>query len=131
MNSWAKPRELPLRLLPVEVRLISQSFDASPVSSLGVHSKEGVMKSPIVKRSIVIAGHKTSVSLEDAFWKGLKEIARARGLTLSELVEAIDSERTQGNLSSALRLLVLDHYHSQVRAQASTKSTRGQRQSAA
>ena len=44
------------------------------------------MKSPVVKRSIVIAGHKTSVSLEDAFWKGLKEIATGRGLTLSEMV---------------------------------------------
>jgi predicted DNA-binding ribbon-helix-helix protein len=88
------------------------------------------MKSPIVKRSIVVAGHKTSVSLEDAFWNGLKEIARARGLTLSELVEAIDSERTQGNLSSALRLLVLGHYQSHIGAQASTKSARGQRESA-
>jgi predicted DNA-binding ribbon-helix-helix protein len=88
------------------------------------------MKSPIVKRSIIIAGHKTSVSLEDAFWKGLKEITRARGLTVSEPVGAIDSERTQGNLSSAIRLLVLDHYQSQIRAQASTKSARGQRQSA-
>jgi predicted DNA-binding ribbon-helix-helix protein len=109
----------------IEVRLISRSFDAPPGSSLGVHSKEGVMKSPVVKHSIVIAGHKTSVSLEDAFWKGLKEIAGARSLTLSELVEAIDSERTQGNLSSALRLFVLDHYHSRIGAQASAKSARG------
>jgi predicted DNA-binding ribbon-helix-helix protein len=68
------------------------------------------MNSPVVKRSIVIAGHKTSVSLEDAFWKGLKEIATGRGLTLSEMVTAIDSRRAQGNLSSALRLFVLDHY---------------------
>jgi predicted DNA-binding ribbon-helix-helix protein len=83
------------------------------------------MKSPVVKHSIVIAGHKTSVSLEDAFWKGLKEIARARSLTLSEMVEAIDSERTQGNLSSALRLFVLGHYHSRIGAQASAKSARG------
>lgn len=49
------------------------------------------MKSPVVKRSIVIAGHKTSVSLEDAFWKGLKEIAGERDITLSDLVAAIDS----------------------------------------
>ncbi len=75
------------------------------------------MKSPVVKRSIVIAGHKTSVSLEDAFWKGLKEIAAARGLTLSDLVSKIDSERRHGNLSSAIRLFVLDHYRSQVGAQ--------------
>jgi predicted DNA-binding ribbon-helix-helix protein len=70
------------------------------------------MKSPVVKRSIVIAGHKTSVSLEDAFWKGLKEIAGGRDMTLSELVAAIDSERRHGNLSSAIRLFVLDHYRS-------------------
>jgi predicted DNA-binding ribbon-helix-helix protein len=68
------------------------------------------MKSPVVKRSIVIAGHKTSVSLEDAFWKGLKEIAGGRDLTLSEMVAAIDSDRQHGNLSSAIRLFVLDFY---------------------
>ena len=68
------------------------------------------MKSPVVKRSIVIAGHKTSVSLEDAFWKGLKEIAAARNVTLSDLVATIDGGRRQGNLSSAIRLFVLDHY---------------------
>jgi predicted DNA-binding ribbon-helix-helix protein len=78
------------------------------------------MKSPVVKRSIVIAGHKTSVSLEDAFWKGLKEIAMGRSLTLSQLVEPIDSERTRGNLSSALRLFVLDHYRVQISSEAGT-----------
>jgi predicted DNA-binding ribbon-helix-helix protein len=71
------------------------------------------MKSPVVKRSIVIAGHKTSVSLEDAFWKCLKEIAGGRELTLSDLVASIDSERQHGNLSSAIRLFVLDHYRTQ------------------
>src|ERR1700752_3475279 len=68
------------------------------------------MKSPVVKRSIVIAGHKASVSLEDAFWKGLKEIAGGRDMTLSELVATIDTDRRHGNLSSAIRLFVLDHY---------------------
>jgi predicted DNA-binding ribbon-helix-helix protein len=72
------------------------------------------MKSPVVKRSIVIAGHKTSVSLEDAFWKGLKEIANERDITLSELVAAIDSDRQHGNLSSAIRLFVLDFYRNQL-----------------
>ena len=71
------------------------------------------MKSPVIKRSIVIAGHKTSVSLEDAFWKGLKEIAAARNVTLSDLVATIDGGRRQGNLSSAIRLFVLDYYRSQ------------------
>src|SRR6187431_3624879 len=74
---------------------------------------ERPMKSPVVKRSIVIAGHKTSVSLEDAFWKGLKEIADARGMTLSDIVASIDSQRRHGNLSSAIRLFVLDHYRGQ------------------
>jgi predicted DNA-binding ribbon-helix-helix protein len=68
------------------------------------------MKSPVVKRSIVIAGHKTSVSLEDAFWTGLKEIAGKRDLTLSDMVATIDQERRHGNLSSAIRLFVLDYY---------------------
>ncbi len=68
------------------------------------------MKSPVVKRSIVIAGHKTSVSLEDAFWQSLKEIADERSMTLSDLVSSIDTDRRHGNLSSAIRLFVLDHY---------------------
>jgi predicted DNA-binding ribbon-helix-helix protein len=68
------------------------------------------MKSPVIKRSIVIAGHKTSVSLEDAFWKGLKDIAVGRRTTLSDLVAAIDTGRHHGNLSSAIRLFVLDHF---------------------
>jgi predicted DNA-binding ribbon-helix-helix protein len=68
------------------------------------------MKSPVVKRSIVVAGHKTSVSLEEAFWNGMKEISHARSVTLSELVGEIDTNRNQGNLSSAIRLFVLDHF---------------------
>ena len=68
----------------------------------------GLMKSLVVKRSIIIDGHKTSVSLEDAFWNDLREIAHARQATLSELVGKIDEKR-QGNLSSAIRLFVLEH----------------------
>lgn len=74
------------------------------------------MKSPVVKRSIVIANHKTSVSLEDAFWKGLKDIANDREMTLSDLVASIDTERVHGNLSSAIRLFVLDHYRNRTGA---------------
>ena len=70
------------------------------------------MKSAVAKRSIVVAGHKTSIALEDAFWNGLKEIALARRTTLSGLVAEIDAERRYGNLSSAIRLFVLDHYRS-------------------
>lgn len=66
------------------------------------------MKSLVIKRSIVIAGHKTSISIEDAFWTELKEIAKLQQMTLSTLVGSIDAERWQGNLSSAIRLFVLD-----------------------
>jgi predicted DNA-binding ribbon-helix-helix protein len=68
------------------------------------------MKSPVVKRSVMVNGHKTSVSLEEGFWTGMKEIAAGRSMTLSELVAEIDKNRQQGNLSSALRLYVLEFY---------------------
>jgi predicted DNA-binding ribbon-helix-helix protein len=74
------------------------------------------VKSAVIKRSIVIGGHKTSVSLEDAFWTGLKGIAAEREQTLSELVAAIDTGRQHGNLSSAIRLFVLDCCRKQVLA---------------
>jgi predicted DNA-binding ribbon-helix-helix protein len=70
------------------------------------------MKSAVVKRSIVIGGHKTSVSLEEAFWSDLKEIAHNQQATLSKLVGQIDDKRQQGNLSSAIRLYVLEHIRS-------------------
>ena len=70
---------------------------------------------PIWKRSIVIAGHKTSVSLEDEFWNSLKEIAAERRMTLAELVAGIDGNRQHPNLSSAIRLFVLGVYRDQRR----------------
>ena len=72
------------------------------------------MKSTIVKRSIAIGGHKTSVSLEDAFWQGLREIAYRRRMALGELVDNIDANRKEGNLSSAIRLFVLEQYQDQI-----------------
>jgi predicted DNA-binding ribbon-helix-helix protein len=72
------------------------------------------MKSLVVKRSIVIAGHKTSVSLEEPFWKALREIAHKRDMSLSELATVIDSDRQHGNLSSAIRLFVLGYYLDQI-----------------
>jgi predicted DNA-binding ribbon-helix-helix protein len=74
----------------------------------------GMMKSLILKRSVVLAGHKTSVSLEDAFWRSLKEIAAYQDVTLSALLVSIDSGRDHGNLSSAIRLLVLNFYRDQL-----------------
>jgi predicted DNA-binding ribbon-helix-helix protein len=72
------------------------------------------MTSPVIKRSILIAGHRTSVSLEDAFWKALKDIAQARHVSVAELIASIDGARQTadrtGNLSSAIRVFVLDYY---------------------
>lgn len=67
------------------------------------------MKSSIQRHSIIIDEHKTTVSLENAFWCDLKEIAHAQEATLSELVAKIDQTREQGSLSSAIRLYVLEH----------------------
>ena len=64
----------------------------------------------VQKRSIMLVGNKTSVSLEDQFWDGLHEIAASEGVTTSELVERIDTKRTIHNLSSAIRLFVLNHF---------------------
>jgi len=75
------------------------------------------MQSTVIKRSIVVSGHKTSVSLEDAFWEALKKIAAGRGATLTQLVASIDARRAHANLSSAIRLFVLDFYREQLEAQ--------------
>ena len=68
------------------------------------------MKSLVIKHSVVIKGRKTSVSLEDAFWKSLRGIADERGETLHQLISGIDGSRKNANLSSALRIFVLEFY---------------------
>ena len=68
------------------------------------------MNSLVNKRSIVIGGHKTSVSLEEAFWKSLREIAHERNEPLSHLVSGIDANRLNANLSSAIRVFILEFY---------------------
>ena len=80
-----------------------------------------VKKSLVIKRSIVVAGHKTSVSLEDAFWNVLQEIAEERDMTLSRLVGLIDADRQHANLSSAIRLFVLNAVRSQSERQPGTR----------
>lgn len=72
-------------------------------------------RSLIIKRSVAVADHKTSISLEDAFWAALKEIANLKQMTLADLVTAVDAERRQGNLSSSVRLFILDFYRSQLK----------------
>jgi predicted DNA-binding ribbon-helix-helix protein len=61
----------------------------------------------ISKRSVLLAGHRTSISLEEPFWAALRAIAGRRGVSLNALVAEID-ERRSGNLSSALRVFVLE-----------------------
>ena len=78
-------------------------------------------KSPIVKRGVLFAGHKTSVSLEDAFWSAIHEIAAKRGVKVGEFVSTLDSDREHNNLSSAIRLFVLDHYRAQADARRSAE----------
>ena len=68
------------------------------------------MSTTVRKRSIVITGHKTSISLEDTFWACLKDIANTRSMNLSEVIGFLDAERKMGNLSSAVRVFVLNHY---------------------
>jgi len=70
---------------------------------------EGHLKSQVIKRSLVVGGHKTSVSLEDAFWDELRAIAHKFGVHLSQLVGSIDAERQHSNLSSAIRLFVFEY----------------------
>jgi len=84
------------------------------------------MESPVVKHSVVFAGRKTSVSLEDAFWRGLKEIASTRHVTLAALIAGIDSERGNGNLSSAIRLFVFAHYRAMISTPAASQSAQAE-----
>jgi predicted DNA-binding ribbon-helix-helix protein len=66
-------------------------------------------KSAIVKRSACIRGRKTSISLEDAFWNYLKDVAVTRGLSPSALIAEIEAQNRDTNLSSAVRLFILEH----------------------
>jgi predicted DNA-binding ribbon-helix-helix protein len=72
------------------------------------------MKSTRVKQSVVIGGRKTSVSLEKPFWKAFRQIARRRGLSAQKLIEIVDADRKDSNLSSAIRLFVLEVYRDQI-----------------
>jgi predicted DNA-binding ribbon-helix-helix protein len=69
-----------------------------------------VVKRGVAKRSIVIAGRKTSISLEEPFWISVNDLAASRNITLVKLVEQIDKSRTNATLSSAIRFFVLDYF---------------------
>jgi predicted DNA-binding ribbon-helix-helix protein len=64
----------------------------------------------VIKRSLTIAGHRTSISLEDAFWTRLKSVAKTREKSLSALIAEIDASRGEANLSSAIRVFVLESF---------------------
>ncbi len=71
----------------------------------------------IRKRSVVIGGHKTSVSLEDEFWDSIKEIAAEREQSRSDLISAVAEGRDRTNLSPALRIFTLNHFKKMLRLQ--------------
>ena len=73
-------------------------------------TRRGGRGSLVIKRSIVRDGHKSSVSLENQFWDALREIAGGKNMTVSDLVATIDHGGNRGNLSSAIRVFVLDHF---------------------
>jgi predicted DNA-binding ribbon-helix-helix protein len=80
---------------------------------IAVCSNEDAMKSSVIKRTVMVGGHKTSISLEEEFWSELKEIAQAQGASLAQILTEIDTTRQQKNLSSAIRLFVLGHIRDQ------------------
>lgn len=78
------------------------------MASNGSENDSGYLKSNVIKRSVVVGRHKTSISLEDVFWRELRAIAQERHMQLSELIGNIDGERRHCNLSSAIRIFVFD-----------------------
>jgi predicted DNA-binding ribbon-helix-helix protein len=80
--------------------------------------RKRAIKSLVVKQSVSINGRDSSVSIEDAFWNALKEIAVAQNISANALVSKIDSERQAANLSSAIRVYVLEHYRLAANARA-------------
>jgi predicted DNA-binding ribbon-helix-helix protein len=77
---------------------------------------KGPLKSSLLKRSIIVGGKKTSISLEEGFWEALGEIVMERQTTLAELVTGIKAERRNANLSSAVRMFILAHFQNQTAA---------------
>ena len=71
------------------------------------------MKSAVIKRSVVINGRKTSVSLENEFWDALRQVAKQSNVTVARLLVEIERSRTTINLSSAIRIFLLNHFRTQ------------------
>lgn len=92
-------------------RILEVRHEATSRPAIDAHEdggNGGYLRSRVLKRSIVVGRHKTSVSLEDVFWNELRAIAQRSGVHLSQLVAHIDAERQHGNLSSAIRLFVFE-----------------------
>lgn len=87
---------------------------------------KAIGKSAVTKRSVVIGGHKTSVSLETPFWNEVRVIAGALGMNVSSLLRKIDRERQSANLSSAIRVFVLEHVRDVARAAEASERQRAQ-----
>ena len=101
------------------------SPSTAPVSDSRSPAHRGI-NSPVIKRSIIRNGHKSSVSLEDQFWDGLREIAESRNMTVSTLVATIDHGSNKRNLSSAIRVFVLEHFrHNGERNLANSQANQG------
>ena len=80
-------------------------------------ARGNIVKTSIIKRSVVLNGHKTSVSLENEFWDGLQEIARRENLETSALTKRIADSRKTDNLSSAIRVFVFEHFRARANQQ--------------
>ena len=92
-----------------------------------VHPAQGRKNSSVIKRSVIRNGHKSSISLEDQFWDALREIAEHRDIAISTLVAHIDHNRTTNNLSSAIRVYVLDHFRHGDRPQPAVSAATAQK----
>lgn len=92
-----------------ELAMEERAGDAASAARLREHAALG-RKSAIVKRSVELHGHKTSVSLEDEFWDGLRAIAETQNTPLPALLQSIDAARGHSNLSSAIRVYVFEHH---------------------
>src|SRR5262245_20717716 len=101
---------------------------AAAVETAGrVHPPQGRKNSSVLQRSVIRNGHKSSISLEDQFWAALREIAHRKDVAISTLVATIDHNRTTSNLSSAIRVFVLDHFRRRDKTEAAA-STAGKPQ---
>lgn len=91
----------------IDSKSIERALHEKPASTFSQRALDASSRR-VVKHSVVIAGHRTSVSLEDAFWRALKDIAAQEGVSLAALIARVDAGRGEANLSSALRVFVLE-----------------------